>query len=112
MEEAREYIAKIHPDSKFPDREEVKKSVGNSERKCMPFFTKYEYTELIGLRVNQLCHGASPLVSYSEFDKKSPDFMWKVANKEIAERKLPYILGRTLPDKSIEYWSAMELQLL
>jgi hypothetical protein len=112
MEEAKEIIAKIHPDSKFPSRDDVKKSIGNPERKCSPFYTKYEYTELLGLRVNQLCHGAVPLVSYSEFDTTSPDFMWNVANKEIVERKLPYIIGRTLPDKTMEYWSAMELQLL
>jgi hypothetical protein len=41
-----------------------------------------------------------------------PLFVWKVAEKEIYEKKLPFIIHRRLPDGHSEYWSAMELSVI
>jgi hypothetical protein len=38
-----------------------------------------------------------------------PRFTEKVAEKEILEQKLPFIIHRRLPNGVSEYWSAMEL---
>jgi hypothetical protein len=39
-------------------------------------------------------------------------FVWKVAEKEIHEKRLPFIIHRRLPDGRSEYWSAMELSVI
>jgi hypothetical protein len=41
-----------------------------------------------------------------------PQFIWKVAERELAEQKLPFIVHRRLPSGVSEYWSASELGII
>jgi hypothetical protein len=41
-----------------------------------------------------------------------PQFIWKLAKKEILEQKLPFIIHRRLPNGQSEYWSTMELSII
>jgi hypothetical protein len=38
--------------------------------------------------------------------------VWKLAQKEIEERALPFIVHRKLPDGISEYWSTTELSIV
>jgi hypothetical protein len=40
------------------------------------------------------------------------NFVWKLAEKEIHERKLPFIIERRLPDGVSEFWSVSELSVI
>jgi len=81
-------------------------------RVSLPYFTKYEYTTLLAVRQQQLAEGAAPLVPLAEFNREDPQFLKLVAEREILERKLPYMFQRTLPNGAVEYWAASELELL
>ena len=91
-------------------RDEVIKNDG-VPRVSQPYFTKYEYNTLLSCRAQQIAEGAVPLVPISEFNTNDPKFVWKVAEREILDRKLPYIINRTLPNGKSEFWSVAELEL-
>ena len=82
-----------------------------STRTTLPYFSKYEYTALLSMRTQQLYDGAPPLVPVQEFNRDNPRFFWNIAEREVLERKLPFIIRRHLPNGSSEYWSVSELKM-
>ena len=96
--------------STFVSRDDVIRN-NDVPRVSPPYFTKYEYTTLLSCRAQQIAEGAIPLVPLVDFNTNDPKFIWKVAEREIVERKLPYIVKRQLPDGNIEFWSVSELEL-
>jgi DNA-directed RNA polymerase I, II, and III subunit RPABC2 len=98
--------------SDFIQRDDVIKTQTDApNRKTMPYFSKYEYTALIGVRAQQLADGGIPLVNIQEFNKDDPRLLWKIAERELLERKLPFIVRRRLPGGESEYWGIHELEL-
>jgi DNA-directed RNA polymerase I, II, and III subunit RPABC2 len=78
----------------------------------LPWMTKYEFDQLIGLRTMHLSKGAAPFVDLAEgFTVKGNMELRKVALQEIQEKKLPYIIKRPLPNGSAEYWPVSKLSL-
>jgi DNA-directed RNA polymerase subunit K/omega len=63
-------------------------------------------------RAQQIAEGAKPLVSLDGMFTSHPEFCWKVAEKEVFEKKLPFIIHRRMPDGVSEYWSAQELSVM
>ena len=68
-----------------------------------PFLTKYERTRLIGVRAQQLSRGAIPLVDWKGLTRTLD-----IAEKELAERKIPLMVKRLLPGKKYELWKIEE----
>ena len=63
-----------------------------------PIMTKYEFTRVIGVRIQQLADGMPSLV-----DHESGASYKDIAVKELFERKLPLIVSRPISvDKKIE----------
>ena len=87
----------------------IRESVKTEGRVTLPYFSKYEYTVLLGTRAQQLAEGAKPLVSLEGMNTSHPRFVWNLAEREILEQKLPYIIRRRLPNGEAEHWSATEL---
>jgi len=112
MEEAQQIVSNLHQEVQFPQREDVKVSLESKTRRGFPYYTKYELTLVISSRIQQLQTGSPPLVSLENMDTESPTFLFELAKLEIKERKVPFIIGRHYPDGTVEYWSAMELQIL
>jgi DNA-directed RNA polymerases I, II, and III subunit RPABC2 len=98
-----------HPEVAPVFRTEVTDSL-KQPRKTREFYTKYEWTYLMGVRAKQLEDGAKPLVSLEGLKTSDPLFVWNVARREIAQRKLPFLIRRQMPDGSSEYWSTQELE--
>ena len=96
--------------STFVTRDDVLKNT-DVKRISDPYFTKYEYTTLLACRAQQISEGAIPLVPITDFNTNDPRFIWKVSEREILERKLPYIVKRKLPNGQIEFWPVSELEL-
>lgn len=94
----------------FVSRSDIVKSQ-EKPRVTEPYYSKYEYTTLLALRAQQLADGSTPFVSIQEFNRDDPRLIWKIAEREIAEKKLPLILRRKLPNGESEYWSIAELEL-
>ena len=76
--------------------------------KTMPFITKFEKARLLGERAKQINAGAQPMVKVDE------DIIdgYLIALQEYAEKKIPMILCRPLPNGGCEYWKLQDLELL
>ena len=72
------------------------------------FLTKYERVKIVGLRAEQIQRGAVP---YVKFDKDNFDPVL-IANNELQERKIPFMLCRTLPNGEKEYWRLDDMIIL
>jgi len=111
MEQVRFDSKIIHPEVQSVSRESVQEAL-KQNRITLPYYSKYEQVALIGTRAQQLAEGAKPLVSLDGMFTSDPRFVWNVAEKEIFERKLPFIIHRRLPDGTSEYWSTQELSVM
>eukprot|EP00461_Guttulinopsis_vulgaris_P002888 UN02889 len=85
-------------------RQTGSKQVPKEERKTTSFMTKYERARVLGTRALQLSHGAQPLVA---LNGETDPLM--IARRELAERKIPFIIRRYLPDQSYEDFTIDEL---
>lgn len=75
------------------------------ERITSTFLTKYERARILGTRALQLSKNAPPMV-HPQADETDP---YKLAERELAERKIPFIVRRYLPDHTYEDWKLSEL---
>lgn len=108
MENIRYSSRLVHPEVQPVARD----SVETANRITLPYYSKYEYTTLVGIRAQQIADGAKPLISLDGMQTSHPQFVWKVAEREIAERVLPFIIHRRLPDGVSEYWNTTELSVV
>jgi DNA-directed RNA polymerase subunit K/omega len=76
--------------------------------KTMPFMTKYEKTRILGQRAKQLNQGAQPMIPV---DKKIIDG-YLIAQLELQQKALPFIIRRPLPGGKSEYWRLADLELI
>lgn len=79
----------------------------NTQRRTIPFLTKYEKARIIGKRAMQISKGSPPLVEIGDIENPID-----IAKKELMERKIPFIIRRPLPDGSYEDWRVDELRIL
>lgn len=76
--------------------------------KTMPFLTKYEKTRILGQRSKQLNQGAQPMIPV---DKKIIDG-YLIAQLELQQKALPFIIRRPLPGGKSEYWRLADLEII
>lgn len=96
---------------KHPEvRPVARKEVSSDVRKTLQYYSKYEYTALLATRAQQLADGARPVVSLEGILPGDPLFVWKVAEREIIEQRLPFLVHRRMPDGKSEFWSTQELE--
>ena len=111
MEQVRIDSRILHPEVQSVSRESVQEAL-KKEKTTLPYYTKYEQVTLIGTRAQQLAEGAKPLVSLDGMLTSDSRFVWNVAEKEVFEQKLPFIIHRRLPNGVSEYWSTTELKIM
>ena len=112
------YIENNHPECLIDNLhlvESLSKITRNSDgiiiddyHKTVPFLTKYEKTRVIGQRIQQLNNGAKVYVNVSDdiIDNNV------IAEMELKEKKIPFIIRRPLPDNTFEYWKLQDLELI
>lgn len=88
----------------FISDKEVLDKIDNQKRISLPFLTKYEKARIIGLRTQQLLGGSQALV-----DTRGLKSFLEIAEKELKEKKIPFIIKRNLPNNKFEYWRINEL---
>ena len=111
MEELREKSTQQHPEVQSVQREKVNETL-KEDRTTQSNFYKYEQVVIIGSRARAIAEGAKPLVSIEGMNTTDPNFLWKVAEKELAEGVLAgLIVHRLLPIGKSEFWSASELSI-
>lgn len=111
-----DYVLQFHPESVVHNYDEVlalcsvvrdkNGVVVDPLHRTVPFLTKYERARILGQRTKQLDSGAQPLVKVPEhiLDNRL------IAELELKERKMPFILRRPLPDGGSEYWRVQDLE--
>jgi len=112
------YIAEYHPEELAVNYDEVRglcsvtrnssNIIVDELHKTLPYLTKYEYTSVLGIRAKQINEGSVPFV------KVEKDIMdgYLIAQIEIKQKKLPFIIKRPLPNGGIEYWRLSDLEIL
>ena len=75
------------------------------ERETSRFLTKFERAKILGERAIQISNGAKVMV---EVEKGIWDPM-VIAEKELREKKINYVIRRYLPDGNYEDWNLNEL---
>ena len=73
--------------------------------KTIPYLTKYEKSRVLGQRAKQINSGATPFVKVPE--KVIDGYI--IADLELKEKKIPFIIRRPLPNGGSEYWSLKDL---
>jgi len=115
MEELRDQCLAIHSEVVPVERQTIV-DTSKEDRVTEPYFTKYEYTSLVGSRAQQLADGARPLISLEGILTSDPAFVFNVAQREVEEGVLPFIIHRRLPavegqPPKSEFWSVSELKI-
>ena len=112
------YINANHPEVFSHNFDEVAKMMqihrdnnGNIIDPChktLPIMTKFEKTRIIGQRAKQIETGSIPFI-------KVPDNIidsYLIAELELQQRKLPFIIRRPLPNGTCEYWDVNDLEMI
>ena len=112
----RNVIVDCHPECKLPNFHEIQSLatvVRNAKNKVidplhqtLDILTKYERAKILGLRAHQLETGSVPLVTVP---KDIIDYHL-IAEMELREKKIPFIIRRPLSNNSFEYWHVSDLQ--
>ena len=111
-------VSSHHPELLQHKTEEIdtlSKVVRNEENmivdpfhKTVPFLTKYEKARILGERAKQLNAGGKPFVNVD------PSILdgYLIAEKELNEKKLPFIIKRPITNGACEYWKVEDLEIL
>ena len=76
--------------------------------KTIPILTKYEKARIIGVRASQINSGANIMVK-----PHKPTFEgYLIAEQELVENKIPFIIKRPLPNGNCEYWKLQDLEVI
>ena len=112
------YLLDFHPEAIINNYSEIQfliKVIKNDKdiiidelHKTIPFLTKYEKTRVLGQRAKQINSGSAPFV---EVDDNIMDGLL-IAQKELHQKKIPFIIRRPIPNGGSEYWRLEDLQLI
>jgi len=113
-----EYIKTYHPEEIHKPFDEIyqlshvtRNEEGNiidDNHKTYPILSKYEKTRIIGLRVSQLNKGSKPFITLK--NKILDNSL--IAEKELQDKALPFIIMRPIPNSLSEYWKVSDLELI
>ena len=112
------YIADFHPECLINNYEEIaaltkiiKDSGGNiidELHRTIPFLTKYEKARILGQRTKQINTGAKAFVKVPEGVMDG----YIIANLELEQKRLPFIIRRPIAGGGCEYWNLKDLENL
>ena len=75
--------------------------------KTMPVLTKYEKTKILGQRAKQIEEGHTPFIKIDNIIDH-----YTIAQMELEQNKIPFIIRRPLPNGKAEYWRVQDLLIL
>lgn len=106
-EEYEEEYEEKEEDFKILTYKNVLENIQKNTKKTLPMLTKFEKARIIGVRLQQLAYGARPLIDTSNC-KNIED----IVNEELKQRKIPFIIRRTLPNGVCEDWKMEEFDIV
>jgi len=115
---SRNYISEQHPECAHHNYDEISKLsvivrdndgiIIDHLHKTLPFLTKYEKTRVLGQRTKQIEGGAKPFIRVPEgiIDAHI------IAELELHQKKVPFIIRRPIPGGGSEYWNLKDLEMI
>jgi DNA-directed RNA polymerase subunit K/omega len=113
-----DYLVSHHQESKIHNFDEIlnlakinrneKNVIVDDLHKTIPILTKYEKTRILGERTKQLNNGHKPFVEI----KNDIIDGYLIAQQELQEKKIPFIIRRPLPSGGSEYWHLKDLEII
>jgi DNA-directed RNA polymerase subunit K/omega len=110
------YILNFHPECALQNYDEILSMIVvirdkngiivDDLHKTIPYLTKYERARILGQRAKQINSGSPPFVKVPENVIDG----YIIAELELKEKKIPFIIRRPLPNGGSEYWSIKELE--
>jgi len=76
--------------------------------KTLPYLTKYERTRVLGQRAKQIENNEPPFVKVPENIIDG----YIIAELELQQKKIPFIIKRPMPGGGVEYWHLRDLELI
>ena len=86
---------------------EIITNISKKEKKTIPYLSKFEKARILGTRAQQLAYGAEPKI-----DTKNLLDIYAIANEELKQRKIPFIIRRSLPNGVYEDWRIEEFEYI
>jgi DNA-directed RNA polymerase subunit K/omega len=112
------YILDFHPECAINNYEEISvltqvirdksNNIIDDLHKTIPFLTKYERTRVIGQRAKQINSGAKTFVKVPENIIDG----YLVAELELIQKRIPFIIRRPTPGGGCEYWNLKDLEVV
>jgi len=112
------YIVNFHPECSVNNYDEISaltKIIRNKDNiivdplhKTIPFLTKYEKTRVLGQRAKQINSGSKPFVKVPENIIDG----YLIAEIELAQKRIPFIIRRPFPSSGCEYWNLKDLEII
>jgi DNA-directed RNA polymerase I, II, and III subunit RPABC2 len=110
------YLLNFHPECALHNYDEVltmtkvirDKSgiIIDDLHKTIPYLTKYERARILGQRAKQINSGATVFIKVPENVIDG----YLIAELELKEKRIPFIIRRPLPNGGSEYWSVRDLE--
>ena len=94
-------------DFKILTFENVIEEINKKPKKTIPFLTKFEKARITGVRLQQLAYGAKPRIKTEGLSS-----IQEIVEQELLQRKIPFIIRRSLPNGSSEDWKMEEFEMV
>jgi len=114
----RNYVKENHPERIIHNDDEVKtlseivrdanNIIIDPFHKTVPFLTKYEKARILGQRAKQIESGAKPFIKVPENIIDG----YVIAELELQQKKIPFVIRRPLPNGGCEYWNLRDLEII
>ena len=108
-EEEESEIREQNMDEESENKQKQSKLCKRGEGQTTPFLTKYEKARIIGARALQISKNSPILIPMENLGGETDPII--IAEMELREGKIPFIIRRYLPDGSYEDWPVKELKL-
>lgn len=110
-----QYLLNFHPETAAVDFDEVRAlctivrdedgDIVDPFHTTIPYLTKYEKARILGLRAKQLNNNIRPAIEVSDYIIDS----YRIAEIELENKVIPFIIKRPLPNGQSEYWYLQDL---
>uniref|UniRef100_A0A6C0KUF0 Uncharacterized protein n=1 Tax=viral metagenome TaxID=1070528 RepID=A0A6C0KUF0_9ZZZZ len=112
------YISDNHPECVNVNFDEIiasskvirdsKNNIVDDLHKTLPYLTKYEKARILGQRAKQINSGMTAFVKVPENIIDG----YLIAEMELAQKRIPFIIKRPVPGGGCEYWRVSDLELI
>ena len=112
------YILDNHPECAVNNYDEINQltrivrdkanNIIDDLHRSIPYLTKYERTRVIGQRAKQINAGATAFIKVPEHVIDG----YLIAELELVQKRIPFIIRRPIPGGSCEYWNLKDLEIV